>query len=183
MADEKDYTQEVILKLRGEEISTWRHLMLMSGGFVGFPATLLGTQNLPAVNIPLLLISWVLFILNIIIGAALLRDTIHLNIDLAWYAHYRKGAEKSKESLVQIKSSKQLLVRDLDTSNLRTADEDYVKKLRDFIERKLQKAKKEEEKADKKPLSLVYTSATWIFYLSFILGLVFLALSIAIVKI
>ena len=153
MVEEKDYTQEVILKLRGEEISTWRHLMLMSGGFVGFPATLLGTNNLPVVNIPLLLISWFLFILNIIIGAALLRDTIHLNIDLAWYAHYRKGAEKSKEILAQIKSPKQILLPDLDTDKFHTADEDYLNQLRDFNERRFQKAKKEENKASKKLLS------------------------------
>lgn len=183
MKEEKDYTQEIILKLRGEEISTWKHLMLMSGGFIGFPATLLGTNNLPAVDISLLLVSWFSFVLNIIIGATLLRDTIHLNIDLAWYAHYRKGAEKSKEYLAQIKSPKQLLIPDLETGELRTADEDYLKKLRDFVERKFQKAKQEEEKADKKLISLLYTVTTWIFYTSFILGLIFLALSIIIVRI
>lgn len=65
MAEERDYTQEVILKLRGEEFSTWRQLILMGGGLIGFPATLLGTGDLPLANTSLLLNSWGLFILII----------------------------------------------------------------------------------------------------------------------
>ena len=82
--------QYLLLKLREEEYRTKRQIILMSSGLIGFPATLLGTGNLPFINQDMIIYSWLCFILTIILGVALLKDVTDLNLKAVWYENNDK---------------------------------------------------------------------------------------------
>lgn len=178
-----DATQEILLRLREQEFASWRQIMTMSGGSIGFPATLLATGNLPDIHIGVLMLSWLMFIINIAIGAALIRDIIHWNIQLTWSKSDKRNAERNIERLNQIESHESLLTSDpLSNPYMRMSTpeeyEAYKKRMQKWYKISSETAKQSEKILTKRIIGIFM----WLFYFSFILGYIFLASSFVIPK-
>lgn len=170
-------SQEMILRLKTEEFALWRQTMTLSAGFIGFSATLFGTKNLPSINVSFLVLSWVFFITNIILGTLLMKKIITLNINASWFSSYKSTAQAALEKLNQITSNDLLFEEGHKTHQASPKEfEDYKKKQNSIFE----VTKRKGEEATKKLGSKFIDFGIKAFFGTFAIGLIFLALSVMI---
>lgn len=168
-------SQEMILRLKTEEFTLWRQTMTLSAGFIGFSATLLGTKNLPSINITFLFLSWVFFMINIILGTLLMKRIITLNINASWFSGYRSTAQTALEKLNQITSDDLLFEEGHKTHQASPKEfEDYKKEQNSIFE----VTKRKGDEATKKLGSNFLDFGIKTFFGTFAIGLIFLALSV-----